>query len=144
MIWLGLIFLGSTDVLSAEHTSRIIAPLLHWLKPDISAAAIAQIQFFVRKCAHVIEYAVLAMLLWRGLRRGTNLQLKAILRLRSGQALFITVWLAAAIFAMTDEFHQSFVPSRTASPGDVMIDISGALIGLAICWAFATRRRSEN
>jgi VanZ family protein len=51
--------------------------------------------------------------------------------------LFSLAWLAAAIFAVTDEFHQSFVPSRTASPIDVMIDICGAMIGLAICLAFA-------
>jgi VanZ family protein len=61
--------------------------------------------------------------------------------------LFLLAWLAAAIFAVTDEFHQSFVPSRTASPIDVMIDICGAMIGLAICLAFAGRearvRRSD-
>jgi VanZ family protein len=137
LIWLGLIFLGSTDLMSAEHTSRIIEPFLRWLRPDISAEAIAQVQFFVRKCAHVTEYAVLAMLLWRGLRRGTNLQMKM-------SIVFISVWLACGISAVSDEFHQSFVPSRTASPIDVMIDICGALIGLAICWTFAARKHSEN
>jgi VanZ family protein len=58
--------------------------------------------------------------------------------------LFLLAWLAAGIFAASDEFHQSFVPSRTASPIDVMIDIIGALIGLTICSTFAARRRSEN
>ena len=145
LIWLGFIFLGSTDLMSAEHTSRFIAPLLRWLRPDISPEGIAQVQFFVRKCAHVTEYAILAMLFWRALRRGTSLQMKAILRLRSGQALFVVVWLVCAIFAAGDEFHQSFVPSRTASAYDVMIDICGALIGLTICWMFAAHanRKSE-
>ena len=76
LIWLGFIFLGSTDLMSAEHTSRFIAPFLRWLRPDISAEAIAHVQFFVRKCAHVTEYAVLAMLLWRGLRRGLDVMVQ--------------------------------------------------------------------
>jgi VanZ family protein len=54
----------------------------------------------------------------------------------------LLAWLAAAIFAVTDEFHQSFVPSRTASPVDVMIDSCGAMIGLIICLMFAARGRS--
>jgi VanZ family protein len=157
LIWLGFIFVGSTDLMSAEHTSRIIEPFLRWLRPDISPEAIAQMQFVIRKCAHVTEYAILAMLFWRALRRGTSLQMKAIpirlgcaslragFRLRSGQVLFIVVWLVCAIFAAGDEFHQSFVPSRTASAHDVMIDICGALIGLTICWMFAAHanRKSE-
>jgi VanZ family protein len=57
--------------------------------------------------------------------------------------LFLLAWLAAAIFAVTDEFHQSFVPSRTASPIDVMIDICGAMIGLIICMMFAAQGRSR-
>ncbi|HEY2625145.1 MAG TPA: VanZ family protein [Candidatus Udaeobacter sp.] len=130
LIWLGLIFVGSTDVLSAEQTSRFLVPFLQWLDPKISGATIATIQVVVRKLGHITEYAILAMLLWRGLRHGTRLQAKM-------SILFSLAWLAAAIFAVTDEFHQSFVPSRTASPIDVMIDICGAMIGLAICLAFA-------
>jgi len=57
--------------------------------------------------------------------------------------LFLVAALASAIFAASDEFHQSFVPSRTGSPNDVMIDICGALAGLAICWMFASRRRQK-
>ena len=53
-------FFGSTDLMSAEHTSRILTPLLRWWNPDISPAAIAQVHFFVRKAAHLTEYAILA------------------------------------------------------------------------------------
>jgi VanZ family protein len=133
LIWLGVMFVGSTELMSAEHTSRIIAPLLRWLKPDISAEAIAQVQFVIRKLGHITEYAILAMLLWRLLRLGTNLQMKM-------SILFITVSMGCAILAATDEFHQSFVPSRTASRIDVMIDICGALVGLMIYSASAQHR----
>jgi VanZ family protein len=132
IIWMAIIFIGSTDLLSAEQTSRIIGPLLRWLKPDISPETIAQVQFFVRKGAHLTEYAVLATLLWRALRFGTRLQWK--MSIVAGTVLFVCV-----LFAASDEFHQSFVASRTASASDVLIDIAGALIALAFCWRLAAR-----
>ena len=133
IVWMALIFLGSTDMLSAEHTSRFLVPFLRWLDPQISLAALAVIQLGIRKLGHLSEYAILAMLLWRALRSGTRWQTKM-------SILFPVAALACLIFAASDEFHQSFVPSRTSSPQDVMIDICGALLGLAVCWMFA---RSE-
>ena len=124
--WLGIMFVGSTGLLSAEQTSRFFVPFLRWLKPDISAEALAQIHFVVRKLGHIFEYVLLAMLLWRALRDGTNL--------RIGMSfVFAAVWLTCGVFAVSDEFHQSFMPSRTAASSDVLIDICGATIGLAIC-----------
>ena len=138
LIWLCVIFVGSTDVLSAEQTSRFVEPFLRWLKPDISSETLAQIHFFVRKLGHIFEYALLAIFLWRALRSGANLRVKI-------SILVIVVWFVCAIFAATDEFHQSFIPSRTASPNDVVIDIFGVVIGLTICMGFALRinRKSE-
>src|SRR2546421_7896289 len=133
LVWIGLIFVGSTDLMSAAHTSRIIGPILRWFKPDVSTETIARLQFFVRKAGHLSEYAILATLIWRALRRAAQ-------RERRMSILFVGAWLACAIFAATDEFHQSFVPSRTASPNDVMIDALGALIGLTICVAVARRK----
>ena len=135
-IWLGVIFLGSTDMLSAEHTSRFLVPFLRWIDPQISFATLNAIQLGIRKLGHLTEYAILAMLLWRALRSGTRWQMKM-------SILFLVAALASAIFAASDEFHQSFVPSRTASPNDVMIDICGALIGLLTCLMFAARKRPE-
>ena len=136
LIWLGVIFLGSTDMLSAEHTSRFLVPFLSWIDPQISFATLNAIQLGIRKLGHLTEYAILAMLLWRALRSGTRWQMKM-------SILFLVAALASAIFAASDEFHQSFVPSRTASPNDVMIDICGALIGLLSCLMFAARKRPE-
>ena len=135
-IWLGVIFVGSTEVMSAEQTSRFLVPFLRWLDPQISFATIAAIHFALRKLGHLTEYAIFAALLWRALRWGTCLQAKM-------SILFLLAWLAAALFAVTDEFHQSFVPSRTASPIDIIIDICGAMIGLIICMMFAAQGRSR-
>ena len=131
LIWLGVIFIGSTGVLSAEQTSRFLVPFLRWLNPQISIATILLIHFALRKLGHLIEYGILAVLLWRALR-GT---------LTSTENLGIAsmVFMVSAVFAASDEFHQSFVPMRTASVRDVMIDICGALVGLTICWIFTRR-----
>jgi VanZ family protein len=74
----------------------------------------------LRKLAHATEFAILGVLL-----------LRAIGRVRPAFGL-------AAAFAVTDEIHQAFVPGRQASPLDVVIDVTGIAIGLAL----ATRIRS--
>ena len=137
LIWLGVIFVDSTDLMSAEHTSRFIVPILLWLKPGMAPETIQSILFAVRKCAHVAEYAILALLLWRALRSGSALRAKI-------SILFGAVLLGCAVVAASDEFHQSFVKSRTSSVRDVLLDIAGALIGLLICASFAHRHPKRN
>ena len=126
-----LIFAGSSDVLSAEHTSRFIQPFLRWLMPDISQTSIALIQLYVRKAAHVTEYAILAALLLRAFRPG---------KITPGWRHLLSCCLIASLWAGLDEYHQSFVASRTGSPIDVMIDATGALLGLFVYWWFSSKR----
>jgi VanZ family protein len=124
------IFIGSTDLMSAEHTSRFIGPFLRWFAPDITEATIASVQLIVRKCAHLTEYAILAVLLYRAFRQSTAHVWRAV----------AFAFLVAAVSASLDEFHQAFVASRTGSPWDVMIDCCGALVGLAIFFWFSSAR----
>ncbi len=134
--WMFLIFAGSTDLMSAAHTSRFLVPFLLWLDPHLSFGTIALVQFMVRKAGHVTEYAILAALLWRALRHQWSM-----VQMTFWKPATITL-LVAMIYAMTDEFHQSFIPSRTATAHDVMIDIVGAIVGLLICWMFVRNRPS--
>jgi VanZ family protein len=127
--WMIFIFVGSTDLLSAEHTSRFIGPFLRWFAPDISDATIASVQLIIRKCGHLTEYAILAALLYRAFRRQSD-------------RVFILALIVAGIYAALDEFHQSFIRSRTGSPWDVAIDCLGALIGVAM-WRFFHNRKSQ-
>jgi VanZ family protein len=129
-LWMAVIFLGSTDLMSADHTSRFITPLLRWLRPDISPGAIAQVHFYVRKAAHLTEYAILAILIYRAWRGS----------LSTFRSKALATLIFAIFFAAADEFHQSIVASRSASLGDVSIDLMGTMIGLLICGIFYLRR----
>ncbi len=129
---MGVIFLASTDTMSAEHTSRIIEPLLRWLSPGISQEAVDKAHFLVRKAAHLTEYAILAILLCRAVEQSRHL----------GHGKSVAVALViATLYAASDEFHQSFVPTRTASIRDVMIDSCGAMLGLLVFWIIRSMAR---
>ncbi|MDI1336094.1 MAG: VanZ family protein [Lacunisphaera sp.] len=123
VLWMAFIFALSTGLGSAEHTARFIGPFLHWLLPHAAPETIAWLHFLIRKAGHFTEYAILALLLRRALGPG------------GGKALGLAL-LLAAVYAATDEFHQSFVPGRTASLGDVLIDITGAFVALAVAAAW--------
>ena len=131
-----MIFLLSTDLGSAAHTSRFVEPLLHWLVPGISENSIEEVHFLMRKAAHLSAYAVLVVLCYRAVARGRQ------------QPLHSWNWTTAAIslllsmaYAAGDEFHQSFIPSRGASVRDVMIDTCGAVIALSVICVLRVRRK---
>jgi VanZ family protein len=135
LAWMALIFLGSTDVLAGRHTSRFLGPFLHWLVPGLADETLAAIQLFVRKVGHLTEYAVLAVLWLRLLRSRQSAAAPWNPRLAA--------WAIAlsALYAATDEWHQSFVASRQGSPWDVLIDSAGAALGVALAWAVGRWRR---
>jgi len=140
-LWMLLIFGASGDTLSAERSSRIIAPILRWLWPQMPAAEVAQIVFLVRKGAHFTEYAVLAILLWHALWKPRWGDQRPWSWPVAGFALLLT-----GLYALSDEIHQSFVPMRTGSGWDVLVDTAGALTGLllaAAAYHWLARRRAR-
>lgn len=135
LLWMVFIFIGSTDLMSAEHTSRFIGPFLRWFAPEITDATIASVQLVVRKCAHLTEYAILAALLCRAFRQSI---------VRPWCAAFLA-FVIAAIYASLDEFHQSLIASRTGSPWDAVLDCLGAVIGLIIYrWPWGREPRTSS
>jgi VanZ family protein len=131
VVWASLIFIGSGSVLSAEHTS-VVLQIVKWFYPSASPTFLAWFHFLVRKAGHLTEYAILAMLAARAFRNSSHQFIKL--------HWFKLSLLLAVMYALTDEFHQSFVPSRTASLHDSLIDSAGALIALSVIW-FRERRR---
>jgi VanZ family protein len=136
LAWMLLIFVMSGDLLSAEHTSRFLAPFLRWVNPDISVETLALIQFCMRKAAHLTEYAILALLVCRAVFHGMDRKWPA-------SILFMSAWIVCVLVAAGDECHQSFVASRGASPWDVMIDSAGAIFGLLIYRPMTRRARID-
>jgi VanZ family protein len=135
---MALIFGASTDLMSSNRTSRFIGPVLRWVFPDLSDRAVRQVQLAVRKAAHVTEYALLALLLYRALRRTLERSPETWCRQCAGWAFGITV-----LYAASDEWHQSFVPSRDGSIHDVIIDGAGAALGLALWYGWLLWRQAR-
>jgi VanZ family protein len=135
IIWMALIFSASTAAMSSGNTSRFIGPLVRWLYPGISERHLAGVVFTVRKTAHVTEYAVLALLFWRGWRK----PLKNDTRPWQWSEALLAL-LVSALYAASDEVHQYFVPGREARLGDVMLDSAGAATGLLAVWIVGVLR----
>jgi VanZ family protein len=124
LLWMAFIWFASTGEFSADNTSRILLPLLLWLFPGISPAQIAAAHFYVRKTAHFTEYAIFAFLAARALAVSSRPLLR--------HGWFFLSLLLVSCYALLDEYHQSFVVTRTASIYDSLIDMSGGLSALLL------------
>jgi VanZ family protein len=129
------VLFASSGSFSASNTSRIIRPLLLWLFPGISEESLAYAHFLVRKAAHFSEYALLALLAARAFRTSHRRRLNELW------------WLAAfglvACVALADEFHQSFLPTRTGTIYDSLLDMAGGATALASAALWLARRRRK-
>jgi VanZ family protein len=121
VIWAALIFIFSTDAFSAGNTAGILESTLRYFFWALSDDHIRLLHAVIRKLGHFSEYFVLAVLVMRALRQepGEKLHTR---QLVFGLGL-------TALYAASDEFHQTFVPSRTASIADVVLDIFGGICG---------------
>ena len=132
--WIGFIFFASTGAMSASNTSRIIGPLFRWLFPGITEAQLLFVHFSVRKSAHFIEYAVLALLAARAFIPSSHRVLR--------RGWFIAALLLVAVVALLDEYHQSFLAARTGTIWDSLIDISGGASALIAFSLWRARRKT--
>jgi VanZ family protein len=135
VFWILFISFASTGEFSASNTSEILRPILLWLFPNLSEARLAAIHFLTRKAGHFTEYAVLAFLARRAFITSPRMFLQ--------RYAFQLTLVLVVIYALLDEFHQSFVPSRTPSIYDSAIDVAGGLTVLLILtfWGRKSRRR---
>jgi len=84
---------------------------------------------------HGVAYAGLAVVTLRATSCGqwSGIRSRALL----------AAWIVATLYGVSDEFHQSFVPTRSADPRDVSADAIGAALGLLAAWAWGIIRRSS-
>ncbi len=132
LLWSVVIFSASTDTFSSEHTATVFGAILRWFAPSLSDAAFEIIHHFIRKSAHFVEYFIFYLLLYRGIRGA---------RVGWHWSWAFLAWFIAAAYAVLDEIHQIFVPSRGASAWDSLLDSTGALVALLILFLLHRLRR---
>ena len=129
LVWMCVIFTASSDADSARHSSIYFEPLMRWLFPSMSQAHIEQLHYAFRKCCHMTEFAVLAVLMWRAIRQPQRNDRRNWRWDEAGLALSLVF-----LYAASDELHQVFIPSRTGQISDVVVDVLGGAIGLTLLW----------
>jgi len=135
LVWMIVIFIFSTDHFSSARTTPVIAPFLSSLFPGLAEAHIENIGLSLRKLGHWSEYFILAVLLMRALSGEFS-------RLGAKRLMLWSVAFAV-MYAVSDELHQSFVPSRSASAVDVSIDAIGAICGTLSSYWRNRRMRTD-
>jgi VanZ family protein len=122
VLWAGLIFYFSTESFTFSNTEGFFSEWLSWLLPEVAPAEFLPFHPVLRKVGHWFEYFILAILLMRAQRRANEPKLAT-------EVIRRTLGLVLA-YAASDEYHQSWVPERTASVVDVAIDTFGGLCGV--------------
>ncbi len=138
IIWICLIFWMSTGTFASDNTASFVKPILLSLVPEISSQQLDLVHAVIRKAGHLTEYFILSLLLFRAFRGG------AVTPWKLNWSLSASI--IAVLWAACDEFHQSFVPTRTASIGDVGIDGAGGIIAqclIALWYRYGKRRRHK-
>ena len=131
ILWLIVIAIESTSYLSAHTTSRILYPVLPFLF-GLSHARFEHWHFYIRKGGHVFGYGLLSFLLFRAWRE----TLPAINNSKWTMRWATIAVIGTAVVASLDEWHQSYIPSRTGTPWDVLLDTSAGIVAqvLVLLW----------
>lgn len=126
LIWMAAMFGFSTDAFSADNTGSRLAWLLHLIFPTITDSQYQTVHFVVRKTAHFTEYGFLALLWFRAFWAGSTHKWQW----RWACQAFVII----AVWALLDEWHQTFTQNRTGSIYDSLLDMSGGLTALLALW----------
>jgi VanZ family protein len=129
LFWMAVIFTASSDAESSHHSSIYFEPLIRWLFPQMPQTRIEELHYDFRKCCHMTEFAILAVLAWRAIRQPQHADRRPWRWDEAGLALA-----GVFLYASSDELHQVFVPSRTGQISDVVVDVIGGFIGLTLLW----------
>jgi len=118
-VGMGVIALESTKFFGADHTSGPLRWLYQAIFGPVANAHWAVIHHFIRKAGHFFGYGAIGLAWlrawWMSLPRSGFLE-DAFLAL-----------LGTSLVASLDELHQSYLPNRTGSPLDVLLDCCGAI-----------------
>ena len=128
ILWLIVIAIESTSYLSSQNTGHFLYPLMHFLF-GVSEAGFEPYHAFIRKSGHVFGYGLLSILLFRAWRETLPLVSGVRWSFRWANIAVLGTCLVASL----DEWHQSFLPTRTGTVRDVILDTcAGIAAQLAI------------
>jgi VanZ family protein len=116
---IAVIVVESTEFMGADHTSGPLRYIYELIFGPVTNARWDIVHHYLRKSGHFLGYGMIG-LAW--LRAWWMTLPKS----RIGPDMLLAV-LGTACVASADEFHQSFLWNRTASPWDVLLDCSGAI-----------------
>lgn len=126
----------SSNLGSSEHTSRILYPIFHYLF-GMGPQRFEVLHVILRKTGHFVGYATLSILLFRSWR-GTFPRLSTRWCLQWAMLAFV----CTALVASLDEFHQTFLPSRTGMFRDVVLDSTAALVAQILIFLILRKRNA--
>jgi VanZ family protein len=128
-LWLTVIAIESTTYLSSDYTGRFLYPIFHFLF-GMDWRRFVIWHHYIRKTGHFVGYFILSVLLFRAWK--ITLRLPAMWALRWS----VIAFLMSAMVASMDEWHQTFLPSRTGLFSDVVLDSSAALTAQIVIFLF--------
>ncbi len=130
-----VILLASTDLGAGSNSYLILKPLLTWIQPGITEPEIYRWHIIFRKSMHVIQFAVLAGLIWKTRRPLWHRSGPGDLRLAG-----FTIGVAVVFSTASEAIQLLFPKSRGASLNDVFLDMGGAFLGLIVVWCLQLSR----
>jgi VanZ family protein len=128
VIWAGLIFYLSTSGFGVGFSEWLLLQILNLLHATVSPHTFEVLHHLMRKAAHMTEYGIFCLLIYASFLDTEDFKWRPGLALRSV--------IIAGLYSLTDEYHQSFVPGRTASIIDCGIDTAGAALSTLIVLAW--------
>lgn len=137
-----IICVESTSALSSQNTSSILRPIVERWFGHINDSSWDLYHHYLRKTGHFIGYGLVAFTFLRAWLQTLDLRERVTLlswRLKSTLLAIVST----AIVASCDEYHQSFLPDRTGSPYDVLLDTAGACALCLLVWLLCWSRRQS-
>lgn len=125
-LWLIVIAIESTDWLSSRNTGRFLYPIFHFLF-GVDLETFEPLNHLLRKAGHVVGYGFLSFLLFRAWRETLPRVTQFGKNLRWTFRWSAIAVLGTAMVASLDEWHQTFIPSRTGRWQDVVLDTSAGI-----------------
>ncbi|HTW82082.1 MAG TPA: VanZ family protein [Terracidiphilus sp.] len=136
---LGIVVIAfeSTVWFGADHTSSPLRWLYQAIFGPVTDAQWLEIHHFIRKCGHFVFYGLLGLAWLRAW--WLTLALRSLAFWRCA----LLALAGTALVASCDEWHQTFLPNRTGTPWDVLLDCCGATVMILLIYAFARAFRTE-